>query len=653
MSHKPTAGSVDQPQPEVLVCKRSFSLRGLQNVQPSQKRLPRAHRLFENQDDRPDPEPDRDPEEVLRALPADEPSAERARGRGSPVGVQVGLSDQRLPRELLARVHRIFDRQLGVQVRQAAGAPSPAQALQRLRRDADCGPVRRPRRAVPALRQGQPGARRRLRHLRQHRVAEAEVRRRRVPGARHDLRRAAEGDDPARGLEQGPRDRRQDHPRHQGAGGLLRRHPADDRERDVHHQRHRARHRQPAPPFARRVLPLGRQDALRRADHPVSRLVGGVRVRHQEPPLRAHRPQAEVPRDRVPPRARAARGRRDPPRVPQRREAAPEGRHDALGRQRQPGRPARRQGHRRPRRELHRAAGQEDHQERARSAEEGQRRRRRDLRGRARGRVRRRRRRRSVDRRGDPRGQRAARAARHLDGAGQERRPHRRLLPRARRGGIDHQPDAEEGSDPHARRGAHRDLPAPASRRSADARQQPVALREHVLQPAEVRLLARRPPEAEHQARAEHAARREDPAPAGLLRGHQVPAQAPEESGQRRRHRSPRQPPRPVGRRAPREPVPHRPRPDGARDQGEDVRLPGNGDGHAARPDQREAGHGRDSRVLRVVAALAVHGPDQPALGDHAQAASLRARAGRPLARARRVRGPRRPSDALRAHLPD
>ena len=143
-------------------------LRGLKHVQPSQERLPRAHRFFENQDDRSDPEPDRDPEEVLRALPADEPSAERARGRGSAVGVQVGLPDQRLPRELVARVHRVFDRQLGVQVRQAAGAASPAQAVQQLRRHAHCRPVRRPRGAVPALRQGQPGARRRLRHLRQH-----------------------------------------------------------------------------------------------------------------------------------------------------------------------------------------------------------------------------------------------------------------------------------------------------------------------------------------------------------------------------------------------------------------------------------------------------------------------------------------------------
>ena len=53
------------------------------------------------------------------------------------------------------------------------------------------------------------------------------------------------------------------------------------------------------------------------------------------------------------------------------------------------------------------------------------------------------------------------------------------------------------------------------------------------------------------------------------------------------------------------------------------------------------------------LAALAVHGPDQPAVGDHAQAAPLGAGPGRPDARARRLRGARRASDALRPHLPD
>ena len=182
-------------------------------------------------------------------------------------------------------------------MRQAAGAAPPAEAVRRLRQRADCRPVRRPGSALPALRPPEHRRGRRLRHLRQHRRAEAEVRRRRVPGARHDLRRAAEGHHPPRRLEQGSGDRRQDHPRHQGAGGLLRRHPADDRERHVHHQRHRARHRVAAPPLAGRVLPLRRQDAVRRADHPVPRLVGGVRVRREEPALRPHRPEAEVPGD--------------------------------------------------------------------------------------------------------------------------------------------------------------------------------------------------------------------------------------------------------------------------------------------------------------------------------------------------------------------
>ena len=58
---------------------------------------------------------------------------------------------------------------------------------------------------------------------------------------------------------------------------------------------------------------------LRRADHPVPRLVGRVRVRREEPALRPHRPQAQVPRLGVPARPRAARRRRDHPRLLQRR----------------------------------------------------------------------------------------------------------------------------------------------------------------------------------------------------------------------------------------------------------------------------------------------------------------------------------------------
>ena len=340
---------------------RDFDPRGsATDVQPSQERLPRTQGLLEDQDDGSDSEPDRDPAEVVRAIPADEPPSLGTGGRRPAVGVQVGLPDQRFPRELVARVHRVFDRQLGVQVRQAGGAPSPAQAVQQLRRHADRRSLRRPRGALPALRQGEPGARRRLRHLRPHGRDEAEVRRRRVPGARHDLRRPAQGDHPARRLEQGPGDRRQDDPRHQGAGGLLRRHPADDGQRHVHHQRHRARHRVAAPPVAGRVLPLRGQDALRRADHPVPRLVGGVRVRPEEPALRPHRPEAEVPGLGVPARARPARRRRDHPDVLLGRSHLPEpGPVADVGGQRQPGRAAR--GRRRQGGRLLGPGRQEDH----------------------------------------------------------------------------------------------------------------------------------------------------------------------------------------------------------------------------------------------------------------------------------------------------
>ena len=143
--------------------------------------------------------------------------------------------------------------------------------------------------------------------------------------------------------------------------------------------------------------------------------------------------------------------------------------------------------------------------------------------------------------------ERRALRARHRDGAGEERRHDRGVLPgegRSRSGSV---ADPEEGPDPEARRGADRDLPPSAARRSADARQLTEPLREHVLQPAEVRLLARRSSEAEHEAQDADAARREGPAPGGLLRGHQIPPEAPEEPGVHRRHRPSRQPPRAVG----------------------------------------------------------------------------------------------------------
>ena len=62
---------------------------------------------------------------------------------------------------------------------------------------------------------------------------------------------------------------------------------------------------------------------------------------------------------------------------------------------------------------------------------------------------------------------------------------------------------------------------------------------------------------------------------------------------------------------------------------------------------------GGGPRVLRLLAAEPVHGPDQSAQRDHPQAAPLGPGAGRPHTRARGLRGARRAPHPLRPHLPD
>ena len=138
----------------------------------------------------------------------------------------------------------------------------------------------------------------------------------------------------------------------------------------------------------------------------------------------------------------------------------------------------------------------------------------------------------------------------------------------------------------------------------------------------------------------------------GHRRLHQGAGRTARRQGRDRRHRPPRQPPGALGRRADGEPVPRRPAAHGARDQGAHV-LGRDRHGDAAGPDQRQAGGGRGARVLRLVAAVAVHGPDQPAVGSDAQAAPLGARAGRSDPRARRLRGARRAPDPLWPDVPD
>ena len=86
------------------------------------------------------------------------------------------------------------------------------------------------------------------------RVRSAEIRRRRVPPARHDLRRPAQGDAAPHRVRYRRGDGSQVGQGHQGAGCLHGRHPAHDQQRHLRRQRHRARHRLPDAPLARRVL---------------------------------------------------------------------------------------------------------------------------------------------------------------------------------------------------------------------------------------------------------------------------------------------------------------------------------------------------------------------------------------------------------------
>ena len=94
-----------------------------------------------------------------------------------------------------------------------------------------------------------------------------------------------------------------------------------------------------------------------------------------------------------------------------------------------------------------------------------------------------------------------------------------------------------------------------------------------------------------------------------------------------RRHRPLRQPSPPLRRRAHPEPGPHRPVPHGARRPRAHDHAGRRGD-HPADPDQHPPRGGLDQGVLRHLAALAVHGPEQPARGSDAQASSVRARPG-------------------------
>ena len=239
---------------------------------------------------------------------------------------------------------------------------------------------------------------------------------------------------------------------------------------------------------------------------------------------------------------------------------------------------------------------------------------------------------------------RAARARHHRVQDPLHRQPQHRLVP-ARH------PHRRQAADD--RRGHHGDLPPPPPGRSAHGRDGAEPLQEPLLQSRALRPVEGRPPEAQLQVQARRGTRQHRPHQARHPGDRSLPHRSQERQGPDRRHRPPRQPPRARGRRADGEPVPHRPGAHGARHQRAHEHVARNRDAHAARPDQRQAGLGGGQGVLRVVAALAVHGPDQPAVRSHAQATSLGLGSRRSDARAGWLRGARRARYALRPHLPD
>ena len=163
------------------------------HVRNDGQQFDRTERLFEDPASPRHSGSHRNPEAVLRQLPADGDRSGPTRGQGA-----AGRAHQRVS-------HR------GLQQHGGAG-----------------------------VRQLQPG--------------DAEVRCARVHGAGDELRRTAEGPRASRGARQGRQIAHQESPGRTRAGGLHRRTAADDRARHVHHQRDRAGGGKPVAPLARGLL---------------------------------------------------------------------------------------------------------------------------------------------------------------------------------------------------------------------------------------------------------------------------------------------------------------------------------------------------------------------------------------------------------------
>ena len=482
----------------------------------------------------------------------------------------------------------------------------------------------------------------------------------------------AQGDAAPDRVRRGRRDLGQVGQGHQGAGRLHGRHAPDDEERHVHRQRHRAGDRVPDAPLARRVLrPRQGQDAfvgqaaLRLPHHPLSRLLARLRVRRQGPRVLPHRPQAEAAGDDAALCARHGSGADRQRLLRHRRLHAAQGRglvHEVLPRAlhgHAPGHGHRRRVQRRGRdgggNQGHAAPGQEA----ARGGPRGRDPRavRRDRRQVRRARHHRRDHRRHLRggrRRADLGARQGGRGVgRHAQGADRRRRPrHPGARHRQRHRRSLHPQHAGGGQEPGPRHRAHGHLPRDASGRAAHRGRGAEPVRPALPRRRALRPFRRGPGEDEHAPRPRRRGHGPHPARRRHPRLHQGAGGAARRARRDRRHRPSRQPPGPVGRRADGEPVPRRPAADGARDQGAHV-LGRDRHGDAAGPHQRQARRRRRARVLRLEPALAVHGPDQPALRGDAQAAPLGARAGRADARARGLRGARRAPDPLRPDVPD
>ena len=240
---------------------------------------------------------------------------------------------------------------------------------------------------------------------------------------------------------------------------------------------------------------------------------------------------------------------------------------------------------------------------------------------------------------------------------------------------------------PHPERGAGRDLQARPPGRAADRRVGQGLLPQRVLRGPPLRPVARRPLQARPQAgrrgrqarravRSRHhrdgqllqdrqrrpdeaddrqrSRRRRRAAPQRGRRRHQLHA-PPRQAGARLPPRRPgplRQPAHPQRRRADPEPGAHRSQPHGARRARADDH-PGRRGHHPDHAGQHPPGRRGHQGVLRHLAAVAVHGPGQPAVGRHPPPPPVGARAGWSVPRACRLRGSRRALQPLRPDVPD